>query len=173
MVDQRESILRFDLRTLLIATGIVAIACTALATGAEFWDQVFDVVTLVSLSGGLVASIANHGSRRVFWLAFVVFSTMYLLASYNAFTSLGIRDGMPTNDWVEALAKWIHPPPDLTQPGSSVLLREMSVAARVGFQLAALLVGLLAAYISQAIYVVSERRQLLAARNGDDPADVG
>lgn len=172
MSECREAIFRFDIRAMLVLTAFVALACAAFATGGQWWVYIFDGLTLLLLGGSLVTAVISRGGRRAFWFAFFVFATLYLAATYNSLKFLGIEDGVPTNKWVSGIVYKVYPP--IEQPtsffGTPTFYRRdprASVTSHVAFQSFAILVGIVAAYASRAIYVVSERRR--ESKDGEAP----
>ncbi len=173
----REAIVRFDVRAILVLMAFVALACAAFATGAQGWVYVFDGLTLLLLGGSLIAAVVSHESRRAFWFAFFVFATLYLATTYNSLKFLGIDDGLPTNKWVYGIVHQVYPPmgePTSFSGTTPFYLHDprASVTSQVAHQSIAILVGIVAAYVSRAMYVISERRRKgrRAAEGGDGTA---
>ncbi|MGI9454980.1 MAG: hypothetical protein ACR2NU_00365 [Aeoliella sp.] len=152
MPENKEPVLQFRLRTLFAWMIFVGVFCTAITSGAGYWGTIFDLTILVILGGGLVASVASTGSSRVFWFAFVVFTVIYLIATYHGFKLLGVRDGVPTSDWINDLSRQFHPDIQF-RPGAWKTSSEKMVASNVGFRAVAIMVGTFAAYLCRGIYV--------------------
>lgn len=167
MADNREAVFQFDLRAVLVLMAFVALACAGFAMGTQGWVHTFHVLTLVLLGGGLVASVGSTGSRRIFWFSLVVFTSLYLAATYRKLEFLGLKDGVPTSEWVDDLAASRYPNLKKSLPQQNMFGQgfyfdanpRRGPASEVGFQAVAIAFGLLAAYVSRAVYVLSARRE--------------
>ncbi len=172
MQTEHEAIVQFNLRTILVAMAFVALTCTAFVHATSGWQYVIDGVTCLAIGGGLVASVACSGSRRVFWFALVVFATLYLAATYGELEFLGVQDGVVTSEWINYVANSVHPTGQKVWDYRSVpvfpSIQKADTAARIGLQAMALGVGLLAAYISRAIYMLAQNREDIAKQKGKE-----
>ncbi|WP_425396662.1 hypothetical protein [Aeoliella sp.] len=167
MAEQREAIIRFDIRTILALMAFAAIAAAGIASATQGWSYVFDSLLVLLLGGSLVASAFCIGSRRAFWFALFVFTLLYLLATHNSLKPLGIR-GLPTNTWIRNTMNRLHPAITHVEnrsrrgvPYKATVIEpnpKAYVGSQIGYKSMAIVVGLIAAYISRALYVIAQRR---------------
>ena len=111
---------RFRLSTLLVAMVFVAIAASAIASGAEGWDKAFGVVMVTVFSWAVVMALVLDGSSRVFWVGFLVFGISFLASTQGKLEWLGVaQDDVPSAMLIDQYLDWAYPfAPDPKFPGA-------------------------------------------------------
>jgi hypothetical protein len=74
-----KSLFRFSLKNLLIATGVVALACVALRSASENWAGALLGVMIALLAAAILLAIYRRGADRAFWIGFAVCGWLYVL----------------------------------------------------------------------------------------------
>jgi hypothetical protein len=100
---------QFSIVGLLGVVAFVAVACAALARPSELWASCLFTLTLIGLTGVILAAIFRPGPRRAFWIGVAVGGWLYVLlvfgpgfgesVGHRLITTAGLR-------WLES--KW-HP----------------------------------------------------------------
>jgi hypothetical protein len=72
---------RFTIRGICVFILFVAFSIAALRESTDTWDQVVFAGTLLTLSSAILLVVHRSGQQRAYWLGFVVFGWIYLVAS--------------------------------------------------------------------------------------------
>ena len=100
--------MRYRLRTLLIAMGLIGLFFVAVRTPTRFWAGVSLALMLTMVLTGVLVSIHRTGETRAFAVGFVLFSASYLIGLSLLNSRLGFDT--PTSSLSEWLSDRIHPP---------------------------------------------------------------
>jgi hypothetical protein len=68
---------RFSLKTLLVATAIVAVSCAGILYANRTWGACFFTASYIAILASIVAMLLTRGQERAFWIGFVVFAVAY------------------------------------------------------------------------------------------------
>ena len=167
MCESNEPLFRFSLRMLAGWIVFLAVACAGIVTGGGYWQSLMNAITVALLCGALVLGIASRESKRVFYLAFVVFLVAHSLAVDDKLNWLNIEaHEVATYRWVEMLVSTVHDPhtkqpidPHTGVDFRAIRLSRYRVAGPIGHQTCSITVAAIAAYLMRAIYVYSNRKR--------------
>ncbi len=74
---RKPSWFQFSIRTLLVLTGLVALAGAALLNASTWWSGAMYNLTLLVLLISVLGSIFRRGPAQAFWLGFAIFGWVY------------------------------------------------------------------------------------------------
>ena len=141
----------FGLATLLGWFSFFALVCAVVTTGSPGLGNAFQVCFLLSLGWAIVMSISAAGSRRCFWVGYLVFAVLYYAAMWNKLNWLGIENkALPTFTFVEGCVERLHPRVD-TGSGWD-FPREGKVAWQALHRMLAVAFGCIAGILARFVY---------------------
>jgi len=155
---------QFTIRSLLLALGLVAIACVALLNANRWWASGCSTGSFALLTAAILLAVHGDSQRRAYWLGFAVAGWVYVLL--HGMAVLGLSNLLITAEVLDVLYPlfpWQEPPGDLSlafaQGGTMTAAEVMHRNSfdEVGHALFALLAALLGGTLSQWLF---HRRQL-------------
>src|SRR4029078_12879602 len=159
--------MKFSLRTLLLCTAIVAVACYALFDRSKgHWGNLtIGTLTFIGLTVAMIAAIFHPGRIRAFSGGFAIAGWLYLVMS--AYMTISSDPDEPSSWPTARFMRIFIPPPKFTQlaNGTSVTVSDREHAMIAGELLATLLVGLAGGLVGRSCYLAGQRveqRQMLA-----------
>jgi hypothetical protein len=72
--------IRFSLRFLFIATAYIALGCAVALRRSDYWFLLLWPVSFGSIATAVLGVIYRRDKRRAFWVGFLVFGSMFIMA---------------------------------------------------------------------------------------------
>lgn len=146
--------MRFSMKSLLVASALVAAGCAALFYPNEYLTTGFSTATLGVILLALTAAVVSRGATRAYWAGFAIFGGVYFLAAFygdlqpnypNVYTFRLI-----TSDVLSSIDGWLNK----LRPGrgASCDLTDLAVTMPIGHSVFTMILGLLGGAVAEWLY---------------------